>query len=195
MQRIAQLLVIVGLIVILSSCQKPQKWTGNYYDYQCGFVVNGVEYHGNYYSGLTAGACYGFSKLSRDGVLVSILWEGFKISFSPWRNDNIWSDWNDYYHLYFELFIDPDTFKSSQQVYFTGGDYYPYPGKPVVHGYLVRTYRLVYNIVEGSITFGPEGFDDYHRNKDTVYFEFTAENESGEVLVVTDGYCKAFSEF
>jgi len=74
-----------------------------------------------------------------------------------------------------------------------------YHGTPLVKGYLGinNTYENnhCYWIKEGTIALGNFLLKNngYDVNSDMVTFSFIAENDSGERLVLEDGYCKAYS--
>ena len=198
-------ILLACLIVICSSCKKtPAKWDRDYYGYQIGAYINGVEYHEyRHWSTILSryGSDLGFSReYSANRDTVRVYWQGWRRAFFSKPNESGIS-----YCLIFAFVSDTEYFSSTNPIFFHGcdEDVYPYvypsvnnpdvfkSGIAVVNGGLIRVDdEVFYRIKEGNITFG-EFDDDSFLNKDKVTFEFTAENDNGDVLEVKDGYCNA----
>ena len=195
-----RILMAIGLFAFLSSCIKSQdKWYGDYYSYSFGAYINGVEFHDILPSfGFShEGYDYYFYRNARD-KMIDVFWGGWSIDlYSNPKKDG------PSYGLHFELVFNSDL-TDGTCIYYQGLTenisirdvfYNPdslYHGIPLVSGYLglFPPYEdhHVFWITSGSISFGSL---DYFKINGTVTFEFEAENDLGEVLVVKEGYCNS----
>jgi len=193
------ILLLVGIIIVLSCSKTPAKWTKDYYDYQMGAIINGEEFHEAYQFLLGPyGKEYGFQMyyLSIEGNnMVCVSWKGGDRYFYSNPKKKGLS-----YSFHFDIFYDIEINDASCLNFIGLADTvntyniwrYPdsfYHGIPLVQGSLWGDENY-YQIIEGSIDLGRFRNDV---NIDQVSFNFIAESDSGERLVVEDGYCKAYS--
>lgn len=203
MNAFAKIMTIIAGIIIIVSCIKtpPDKWTKDYYAYQMGAIINGQEFHEarDYYYG----SSYGFLKIEIVGKDSStvwyVSWDGVGKAFysNPRKNGSFYYF---HFHLLFVKELNKDLCLSflalPQDLEFNvilSSDSL-YCGIPLVQGDLVNNLSH-YQIKEGTIKLGAFNSTDngWPVNSDTVTFSFIAENDSGERLVVENGYCKAYS--
>lgn len=194
------MLIAVVLFAFLPSCfPVPDKWDKDYYAYSFGAYINGVEYHDILPSFVFSleGYEYYFYRVVRD-TMIYVSWRGWSIDlYSNPQKDG------PSYRLDFELVFDSDLTDDTcicyqgltESVRIRDVFYNPdslYHGIPLVSGYLglFPPYEdhHVFLIKSGSISFGSL---DNDKINGTVTFEFEAENDLGEVLVVKDGYCNS----
>lgn len=205
---------IVLIALGVSSCAKTESWTWerDYYTYQKGARINGVEYHEKYDWGAAqlvfGGKTYCGFNLEGKNDFVKI-YEHMSALYDDW-----WAGPNgkDVYTIEFLVYADSTTFKPGKSYSFTVPvDGYDYNGwdkafkgegefnfLPIVLGRITRNGDSVYTIIDGQITFGAFRIDTsgysgtvyYYagHNEDRVCFCFTAENSDGDVLTVEDGY-------
>jgi len=210
---------IVLISLGVSSCTKTEPWTWerDYYTYQKGARINGVEYHEKYDLNaaqlIFGGKTYcGFTREGRNGFVK--IYENMSALYDDW-----WAgpDCKDVFTIEFLVYADSTTFKPGTTYSFNVPvDGYDYNGwdkafkgegefnyLPIVLGRMTRNGDSVYTIIDGQITFGAFriGTSGYSRtvyyyagqNEDRVCFCFTAENSEGDVLIVEDGYVNRFT--
>ena len=173
----------------------PENWDRDYYDYQFGVKINGVEYHEVFRK-----EGIGFFRGVKDGVCF-IFWDGWAWSFGD-RPGHGRSESK--FGFKFTFATDSSNFSPSNKYLLTNAlssfdEYYENPDAysdklPVVsalfnfgkRGAPVDRFRLI----NGFIVFG--AFDDRGYNSDTVTFEFEIVNAKGDTLRLTDGYVKKY---
>ena len=195
-----RILMAIGLFAFLSSCIKSQdKWYGDYYSYSFGAYINGVEYHEvvpSFSLSQTGNECC-FDRIVQN-KMIDVSWQGWNIDLSSNPKGK-----GPCYMMAFELVFSSDLVDGAD-ISFQGltesvGIYDVfqkpdslYHGIPLVSGYLglLPPYEdhHVFWITSGSISFGSL---DFFKINGTVTFEFEAENDLGEVLVVKEGYCNS----
>ena len=204
-------------LILLPSCSKsgPWEWERNYYSYQKGAYINGVEHHEKddwtAVQYIFAGQNYcGFSLEGKNGVIKT--YNSMSSLYDVW-----WSgpDDNNSYTINIWVYADSISFKPGVTYSFKvpdGGysdwDKPFYNGSgfeslPIVVGYMTKGNNDVYDITDGQITFGAfritssgnskYGFYYGGRNEDRVSFSFTAENSEGKVLIVENGYVNKYT--
>lgn len=200
------------LLSVTSSCSNSN-WSScdkDYYDYEFGAFINGQECHEceniffNPYP-IDGGLC-AHSRINTTGIYIS---GGRRDEISP-RRGNI------SYGLFIEMYIDSTQYDPSKKYYFSdttfsnGVLYNKFKNnenvsEPILIGRLESQiegefFKSVYTIKEGWLLLGDneciysaapppvieESFYSYHCAK----FEFIAEGNPGEILTITDGYCK-----
>ena len=215
MLRFKNFLLLLIASLLLASCYKSEPWTWerDYYTYQKGARINGVEYHEKYDWGaaqLIFGgrpSC-GFNLEGKNGYVK--IYENMSYLYHDW-----WAgpDGKDVYTIEFLVYADSTTFKPGKSYSFNVPvDGYDYNGwnkafkgegefnyLPIVLGRMTRNGDSVYTIIDGQITFGAFriGTAGYNysagHNEDRVCFCFNAENSDGDVLIVEDGYVNRFT--
>lgn len=212
------LLAVAVLFFLVPSCSK--KWNGwerDYYSYQKGAYINGVQHHEKYdwnasvfvFSGKNH--C-GFSLDGRNNLvrarssmstLYNVWWSG------PNDNNN--------YTINLWVYADSSSFKPGTSysfkmpedtVYISDLDKAFNSGSglesfPVAVGYMAKGHDDFYTITEGLITFGAfritnsdydkSGFYYSGYNEERVSFCFTAENSEGKIITVEDGYINKYT--
>ena len=187
---------------LLSPSPKPSGWDKDYYDYQIGAIINGKEYHEapeeqGWWFDVVSDAC-GFTCEKYDSLyFISNTMTGI-YEFTDSIN-------NESYDLAVEIITDSASFIANKNFFFNGivrefhwdqalynGEYEKLETLPIVWGVFTNTsvkgYRG-YLIKEGSISTG-SFFNG--RNAETIFFDFLAEDEKGEVIEVKKGYCKQY---
>ena len=206
------LLAVAVLLFLVPLCSK--KWNGwerDYYSYQIGAYINGVEHHekADYHIMEIPGLFFertdcGFYLCGCDSI---VRINSFTSSSYEW-----WSSPDHHqYGMFIEVFVDSASFKPGASFVFDttsvsnyNGDLYrdwenlkESDGLPFVIGTMSKG-NVIYTIVDGEITFGSFTKDSeeeyrghhyyYGSNKDRVTFNFIAENSDGQILIIEDGY-------
>ena len=202
-------LLLTAIVLIslgVSSCAKTEPWTWerDYYTYQKGARINGVEYHEKYDWNVAqlifGGAQYcGFIRQEQNGFVRAQDSESSNYEFW-WAGPNI-----DVYGIRIWVYADSATFKPGSSFYFhepeEGYDYKGWEDAfdgaavfkylPIAVGYIARGYNDFYAITNGQITFG--SFNLGGLNDEQVCFCFTAENPKGNIITVEDGYINKYT--
>ena len=199
----AMIIAMIGFSSCIELLQSFQKWNKDYYSYQFGAYINGKEFH-NSWIGLFHGPNdleFGFRKHERDSlIMISIFSGGY-----------LWVDENDKnrYDLDIVVALKSSSYTPGDTYFFDGrradkhfdvghfirGEYEtlePFPYVACTIFIPPRENNKTLIATEGQITIGE--FDADGHNLDTVYFNFRAEDEDGNVLVVENGYCKQYVE-
>ena len=201
----------MGMAVSFSSCLAHIMGKDGYYDYDIGMYINGKEYH----EYLSASVFYqppdcGLRANTYDNM-TSFYVEGGRSC------DIVTRGGNTNYGLYLEMYIDSTKYDCSTRYFFsdtTFSDWELYNKfknkeivtEPILTGklvlYDVKGSHIAYHIKEGWLLLGDNdciyatshypiyNFYRYH----CVKFEFIAESDFGDVLNVTDGFCKYKSQ-
>ena len=188
-------LVICGMILI-GSCNDPcvsKGWDKDYYDYQLGAYINGIEYHE--WRSFFYPVDMGFYMMQRDSLLL--------ISPAP---DLHFKCQKDEYYCDIIIIVNNSTYKAGDTYSFNRtvweydyfnefrrGKYELFGNLPFVIAAFTKSppYENVSFIsTDGVITLG--AFDEDGHNSDVIRFSLKAEDEYGNSLKVEDGYCKKY---
>ena len=205
---IVALIVLAVCCLIIQSCSAigiKYRWDKDYYAYKMGAMINGVEYHEYAAKQLFLpqfNSC-GFEMEDYGNlVLIHDCMEGF---YSWWSVDE-----KRQYSWDICIIMEKDSFVPGMSFNFdgTGGyleywlgviqrkEYDKFDSLPMICGSMRnltgkivdgRSLQISAPIVEGEITFGT--FDGAGHNADVVTFNYRAQYDDGEELVVKDGYC------
>ena len=207
-----RVLLFFFILVVTSSCSNSN-WSScdrDYYNYEFGAYINGQEYHEcesslfNLYP--IDGGLRACSRFNTTGIYIS---GGRRARIGPRRG-------NVSYGLFIEMYVDSTKYDPSKKYYFSdttfsqGVLYDKFKNNETVSNSILigrlesqtegGYYKSVYTIKEGWLLLGDneciysaapppvieESFYSYHCAK----FEFIAEGDPGEILTVTNGYCK-----
>lgn len=202
---------IVLISLGVSSCTKTEPWTWerDYYTYQKGARINGVEYHEKYdwdswqfWFGGKSIYC-GFSLKGGDGIVMLM-------NNESWCYQSWWSGQKgkDTYEMSYIICADSSSFKPGETFHFATSDEIVVWGEtqnierdklPIVKGH-VSTIEdsKEYVITDGYISFGDFVLHKYSnrysgQNLDRVIFSFSAISNDGETLQVEDGYYNRYT--
>ena len=186
----------------MCSCCKEEKWTGDYYSYHLGVIIDGTEYHETspWLDLYQRGKEYGFLLLNAtntdntDYSCFYSLWDTRRFGAKPGSDG-----YDDGFSLDISAAIKSSSFFSGDVYHFNCTVYSDcwvindprnYQGESLVYG-MIGWHSHFYLAKKGWIVFGE--YDEDGHNKDRVSFEFTAFDDAGDSLVVKNGYCNIYS--
>lgn len=209
LNRIYVVLLFIIVLTVTSSCSN-NNWPScdrDYYDHEFGAYINGQECHDR------EGTFFNFNPIN-GGLCAYTCNNSTGFYVRGGRPSGIFTRrGNTSYGLIIEMYIDSTKYDSATRYFFsdtTFSDWELYNkfknkeivSEPILTGELVGQVKgeynsTVYSIKEGWLLLGdnnciyapPSDFESvycYHCAR----FEFIAESDSGEVLNITDGYCK-----